>query len=153
MGVETMNKSIAIIAALLVASVSGASTLAPSNSNARGKTFEMCSAQSASGVCDTLKDGTGITYYAEVMKYGQFTVYYSQDTGAGSTCDVYGSDQDTLLNMPVALATTDGTKLNATPLSSTNTAWSFEAPFSFIFVECTVSSGTHSVLLQAAAIY
>jgi hypothetical protein len=144
-----MNKSIAIIAALLVAGAAGAATLAPSNSNSRGKTFEMCSAETASGVCDS---AAGVDHYAEVMKYGQFTVYYTQDTGADSTCDVYGSDQDTLMNMPASLATTDGTKLNATSLSSANTAWSFEAPFSFIFIECTVSSGTHSVLLQAATI-
>lgn len=142
-----MKRIIAIIAVLLMASLAGASTLAPSASNANGKTFEMCTALSSSGVC---ANAAGQHLYAEVMSSRKFTVFFSETGSGGATCEVYAGSQDLINNRPVELAATDGTKINSISLSAAATAQSFEAPFAMLWIECVAGAGTHTVLLQTS---
>jgi hypothetical protein len=153
-GEKMKNKLLlAILAVLLCAgpafSQTAGPTPAPSNSNSRGKTFEICTAVSVNGTCDSVGDGTGTDLFMQVSKYRQFTVYFEQ-SGTNATCEIYLGDQDLSNNLTDFLTATDGTKINSTSLSSAAAAQSFEGPFYILWVDCLAGTGTHTVTIQAA---
>jgi hypothetical protein len=141
--------ALTILAVLLLAGTAIGATPATKTSHSSGVTFNMCTLNSVTGVCDSDADGNGTDLFASVSNYQKFTAYFSQ-SGTGAVCDIYVGDAALGAAIPTTLATTDGTKINPTQLSSSSTAQSFEAPFYIMWVTCTVGTGTHTVTIQAS---
>jgi len=137
-------KAIAFLAFAILPSASMAQQLATRvATDARGYTFTMCNAEATTGVCDAAAGDI----YAVTDRYDNFGFYYS-GTDALSNCTAWALPSGTTI--VADLTSVDLWRINATTLSDTNPVQWFSINAKYIFVSCSVNSGTVTVKMMAS---
>ena len=137
------------LAALLMVGASGAwaSEKAARNSNENGGyTYEICSAETASGICENAANTQDL--YAQLSGFSSFTVTFSETGGTLNECHIYLGDQVLAAGEPANLASI-GQQITTIPLSASAPVFAFDFPVFWVWADCTASTGNFSVNIQA----
>tara|TARA_R110000803_G_scaffold155923_2_gene220500 strand:+ start:209 stop:652 length:444 start_codon:yes stop_codon:yes gene_type:complete len=137
------------LAALLMVGASGAwasEKAAITDTEGGGKTFAICSAETATGICENAANTQDI--YAQVSRFNSFTVTFSETGGTLNECHIYIGDQVLAVSSPANLASI-GQQITTIPLSASAPVFEFDFPVFWVWADCTASTGNFSVNLQA----
>lgn len=112
----------------------------------RGFIATMCNAEATTGVCD---DGAG-DLMADVDGFSVLTFEFTQ-SGAGTTCDIYGQVNTTDLTGDADLSDNFTTPINGTAMSSSLEKITItDADFKYVWIECTISGGSAATVVMRA---
>ena len=117
-----------------------------------GKSFALCSAETASGICKNAANTQDL--YAELSGFSSFTVTFSETGGTGgNSCHLYIGDQAlaTSTSFPANLASI-GQQITTIPLSASAPVFAFDFPVFWVWADCigpALNRGNFSVNIQA----
>jgi hypothetical protein len=146
---------LALLAPSTALAVSGADVPPAASSGADGCiSYAMCVAESTTGPCDTVHDGTGAVIVlrntARTGNFGQgsaITFYAARSTSTTFTCDIYTNDE----GYSAAVAAGDGSVITGARLTQAARVTSISgAPLDAIWINCSANSGgTVAVTINA----